>query len=202
MGWRVVGFLTPVKRSYVQQSWPGQTEGLYEDTLPGHGVTTTRRQRYDDATTTRRRRDDDAPPPRTHEIDVRYDEARGLCPLFAVYWFEIPILQPLVSFHGHFSNKELDIASFPSPLRLSNKILSHTQGDLISISSLTFDLAPFRHDIISRLLRPPAFEPRISLASLPIPLHSLADPQTLHVRYAVTSQWIVGRFFPGGIITS
>jgi len=34
----------------------------------------------------------------------------------------------------------------------------HAQGDLISISSLTFDLAPFRHDIISRLLRPPAFE--------------------------------------------
>jgi hypothetical protein len=97
---------------------------------------------------------------------------------------------PWYLFMVTFPNKELDIASCPSPLRLSNKILSHTQGDLISISSLTFDLAPFRHDIISRLLRPPAFEPRISLASLPIPLHSLADPQTLHVRYAVTSHFL------------
>jgi len=69
------------------------------------------------------------------------------------------------------------------------KILSHTQGDLMSISSLTFDLVPFQHDIISRLLRTPTFEPRISLASLPIPQHSLADPQTLHVHYAVTSQF-------------
>ena len=57
------------------------TDAQYEDTLPGHDVTTTRRRRDDDVTTTRQQR----PPPHTHDNDVRYDEAGGLCPLFAVY---------------------------------------------------------------------------------------------------------------------
>ena len=157
-------------------------------------MTTTRRRRCDDdATTTRRRRDDDATttPPLHTRTRSTYGttklEGFALCSQFIDS--KSLSCNPWYLFMVTFPNKELDIAYFPSPLRLLNKILSHTQGDLISISSLTFDLAPFRHDIISRLLRPPAFEPRISLASLPIPpVHSLADPQILHVRYSVTSQ--------------
>jgi len=47
-------------------------------------------------------------------------------------------------------------------------------------SSEHLDIAPF------------PLELAISLASLPIPLHSLADPPTLDIRYAVTSQRGVG----------
>ena len=71
-------------------------------------------------------------------------------------------------------------------------------------SNKSFDIAPFSNELapsptrsylaykarsyLAVVLRPLALEPEISLASLPIPLHSLADPHTLNVRYAVTSQ--------------
>ena len=71
-----------------------------------------------------------------------------------------------------FPNKELDIASFPSPLLLLNKILSHTQGDLILISSLTSILrlldtisylASYDHQLSSRgFLWPLCLSPCIS----------------------------------------
>jgi hypothetical protein len=61
-------------------------------------------------------------------------------------------------------------ALFHRTCAFANKILSRIQGE-----------------IMSRILRPLDLEPEISIASLPIPLHSLADPQTLNVRYAATS---------------
>ena len=144
-------------------------------------MTTTRRRRDDDVTTTRQRR----PPPHTHDTTTYGTtklESFALCSQFIDS--KSLSCNPWYLFMVTFPNKELDIASFPSPLRLLNKILSHTQGDLISLIcafSTRYHISPptatsFRAEDFSGLFAyPPAFPGK------------LADPQTLHDLYAVTS---------------
>jgi hypothetical protein len=119
----------------------------------------------------------DPPPIPTRRDDSRYD-ATGrpeppIAPLFhskslnCNFWYLLDLL----------STKYRPL--FHCACAFTNKILSRIQSE-----------------IMSRVLRPLALEPEISLASLPILLHSLADPRTLNVRNAVTSH----RFVIGTVI--